>query len=192
MRSRMHWCVTACRRRRSPSSARARQASWSRRRTVCASRRTVVWRSCSSRTSASQALRTAGPFPAVPFGECKRRHGTGRGVKLPHNPAGEDMRRPVRFFAIVALLSVIVCSSALGQTLKVGSKNFTEQFVVAELYAAALEAAGISVERKINLGPTAVAHAALLSGAIDLYPEYTGTALGAVMKVATDSFSPKE
>eukprot|EP01041_Mallomonas_annulata_P014710 gene14710-31280_t len=46
----------------------------------------------------------------------------------------------------------------------------------------ALEAAGFKVERKINLGGTLVAHEALKSGAIDLYPEYTGTGLNAVMK----------
>jgi osmoprotectant transport system substrate-binding protein len=83
--------------------------------------------------------------------------------------------------AIVAALALAGQASA--QTLKVGSKNFTEQFVVAELYAAALEAAGFKVERKINLGATLVAHEALKSGAIDLYPEYTGTGLGAVMKL---------
>jgi osmoprotectant transport system substrate-binding protein len=83
--------------------------------------------------------------------------------------------------AIVAALAFAGQASA--QTLKVGSKNFTEQFIVAELYAAALEAAGFKVERKINLGATLVAHEALKSGAIDLYPEYTGTGLGAVMKL---------
>ena len=79
---------------------------------------------------------------------------------------------------------VALGSTASAQTLKVGSKNFTEQFIVAELYAAALEAAGFKVERKINLGATLVAHEALSTGAIDLYPEYTGTGLGAVMKAA--------
>ena len=83
--------------------------------------------------------------------------------------------------AIVAALAF--AGQAAAQTLKVGSKNFTEQFIVAELYAAALEAAGFKVERKINLGATLVAHEALKTGAIDLYPEYTGTGLGAVMKV---------
>ena len=83
--------------------------------------------------------------------------------------------------AIIAALAFAGQASA--QTLKVGSKNFTEQFIVAELYAAALEAAGFKVERKINLGATLVAHEALKSGAIDLYPEYTGTGLGAVMKL---------
>ena len=65
---------------------------------------------------------------------------------------------------------------------KVGSKNFTEQFVVAEIYAQALEAAGIKVERKINLGGTLIAHKALEEKQIDLYPEYTGTMLLAVLK----------
>jgi osmoprotectant transport system substrate-binding protein len=83
--------------------------------------------------------------------------------------------------AIVAALAF--GGSASAQTLKVGSKNFTEQFIVAELYSAALEAAGFKVERKINLGATLVAHEALKAGGIDLYPEYTGTGLGAVMKV---------
>src|SRR5437879_1870551 len=84
--------------------------------------------------------------------------------------------------AAVALAMVAWGGSASAQTLKVGSKNFTEQFIVAELYAAALEAAGFKVERKINLGATLVAHEAVRTGAIDLYPEYTGTGLGAVMK----------
>jgi osmoprotectant transport system substrate-binding protein len=84
---------------------------------------------------------------------------------------------------MAVLAAVAFAGQASAQTLRVGSKNFTEQFVVAELYAAALEAAGFKVERKINLGATLVAHEALKSGAIDLYPEYTGTGLGAVMKL---------
>ncbi|WP_441492713.1 glycine betaine ABC transporter substrate-binding protein [Bosea sp. 2RAB26] len=82
----------------------------------------------------------------------------------------------------VAAMILVGLSAAAAQTIKIGSKNFTEQFIVAELYAAALEGAGFKVERKINLGGTLVAHEALKSGAIDLYPEYTGTGLNAVMK----------
>jgi osmoprotectant transport system permease protein len=63
----------------------------------------------------------------------------------------------------------------------VGSKNFTESVVVAELYAQALEAQGHPVERRLNLGTTAVADAALTHGDIDMYPEYTGTSLVAVL-----------
>ena len=66
--------------------------------------------------------------------------------------------------------------------LRVGSKNFTEQLVVGELYAQALEAWGATVERRLNLGGTAIAQGALLSGDIDIYPEYTGTGLGVVLR----------
>jgi len=72
--------------------------------------------------------------------------------------------------------------SAQAEPVKIGSKNFTEQFVVAEIYAQALEKAGLEVERRLNLGATQIAHTALTSGEIDLYPEYTGTALAAVVK----------
>jgi osmoprotectant transport system substrate-binding protein len=83
---------------------------------------------------------------------------------------------------LAAVTAFALPAAAAAQTLKVGSKNFTEQFIVAELYAGALEAAGFKVERKINLGATLIAHEALRTGAIDLYPEYTGTGLLAVMK----------
>jgi osmoprotectant transport system substrate-binding protein len=105
---------------------------------------------------------------------------------------GEQMRILGKCAAIAALMAAMSGGTASGQTLKVGSKNLTEQFVVAELYAAALEASGFNVERKINLGTTLEAHEALVTGAIDIYPEYTGTALGAVLKVATDTYSQKE
>jgi len=65
----------------------------------------------------------------------------------------------------------------------VGSKNFTEQVVLAEIIAQQIEKkAGVAVERKIDLGGTLLAHEALKSGSIDLYPEYTGTALTAILK----------
>lgn len=79
-----------------------------------------------------------------------------------------------------ALVSSAVAAQA--EPVKIGSKNFTEQFIVAEIYAKALENAGIEVERRLNLGATQIAHTALTSGEIDLYPEYTGTALAAVVK----------
>lgn len=64
----------------------------------------------------------------------------------------------------------------------VGSKDFTESILIAEMYAQALEAQGFPVRRRLNLGATAVADAALSSRDIHLYPEYTGTALTAVLK----------
>jgi osmoprotectant transport system substrate-binding protein len=67
--------------------------------------------------------------------------------------------------------------------LVVGSKNFTESALLGELVAQHIERRlGLKVERKLNLGGTLLAHQALTSGAIDLYPEYTGTALTAVLK----------
>ena len=72
-------------------------------------------------------------------------------------------------------------ASAAGP-IKIGSKDFTEAILVAELYAQVLEKAGFQVERKFNLGATPIAHEALLKGDIDLYPEYTSTGLQEVLK----------
>ena len=65
----------------------------------------------------------------------------------------------------------------------VGSKNFTEQIVLGELLAQVMEREGLSVERRFNLGGTAIAHQALLSGGIDAYVEYSGTALTAIFNL---------
>src|ERR1700760_2943558 len=62
-------------------------------------------------------------------------------------------------------------------SIRVGSKNFTESIVIGEIYSQTLEAAGFSVVRRLNLGSTQIALAAIQRGDIDLYPEYTGTAL---------------
>lgn len=101
-------------------------------------------------------------------------------------------RRFITLVCAIAAITLSGLSAASAQTIKIGSKNFTEQFIVAELYAAALEAAGFKVERKINLGGTLVAHEALKSGAIDLYPEYTGTGFNAVMKAQTTETDPEK
>jgi osmoprotectant transport system substrate-binding protein len=61
--------------------------------------------------------------------------------------------------------------------LVIGSKNFTEQKVLGEIYAQALSAAGYSVSKQLNLGDEKTALAALKSGDISAYPEYTGTIL---------------
>jgi osmoprotectant transport system substrate-binding protein len=68
------------------------------------------------------------------------------------------------------------CGSRRG-VVRVGSKNFTESFVIAEIYAQTLEGIGLRVDRRFNLGSTQIAMAAMRRGDIDLYPEYTGTAL---------------
>ncbi|NLS00125.1 ABC transporter [Rhizobium sp. P38BS-XIX] len=81
-----------------------------------------------------------------------------------------------------AMTAIAVGTAHADDVVKIGSKNFTEQFVVAEIYAQALEKAGVKVERHLNLGATLVAQTALTNGDIDFYPEYTGTALAAVVK----------
>ena len=68
-----------------------------------------------------------------------------------------------------------------GPTITVGSKNFTEQYILGELYAQALAANGFSVEKKLDLGSEQIADKALQNGQIDMYPEYTGTSLVAVL-----------
>jgi osmoprotectant transport system substrate-binding protein len=70
---------------------------------------------------------------------------------------------------------------------RIGSKNFTEQLILGEMYALLLENAGIATEKQLNLGGTQVAQEALLAGEIDLYPEYTGTGLTVVLGMPIDA-----
>jgi osmoprotectant transport system substrate-binding protein len=78
-----------------------------------------------------------------------------------------------------------------GATIRVGSKNFTEAVLMAEMYAQLLEANGFKVERKFNLGAESIAHQALLNNEIDLYPEYTSTGLLVILKQPQQS-DPKQ
>jgi osmoprotectant transport system substrate-binding protein len=78
-----------------------------------------------------------------------------------------------------------------GTTIVVGSKNFTEQKVLGEIFAQALAAAGYKTEKQLNLGDEKTALKALEGGDIDAYPEYTGTALGSFFGVASNEI-PKD
>lgn len=95
--------------------------------------------------------------------------------------------------ALLTAMTVIACTGSSGggdassAPIKVGSKDFTEQFILGEMYALVLENAGLEVDRKLNLGGTPVAQAGLESGEIDLYPEYTGTGLLTVLKLPSAS-----
>ena len=81
-----------------------------------------------------------------------------------------------------AFASLAGCHRARQNTAVVGSKNFTEQIILAELLAQQIEAhTGLQVDRKLNLGGTLICHRAMLAGQMDLYAEYTGTALAAVL-----------
>jgi osmoprotectant transport system substrate-binding protein len=82
------------------------------------------------------------------------------------------------------LLLVALCLGCgrSNHVIVVGSKNFTEQRILGELLAQTIEAAGLRVERKLDLGGTFVCDAAIRAGQIDAYVEYTGTALTAILK----------
>jgi osmoprotectant transport system substrate-binding protein len=83
---------------------------------------------------------------------------------------------------LLFLLPVFGCGRRSGRIV-VGSKNFTEQLVLGEMFAQIIEArAHLEVERRFYLAGTFICHQAILAGRIDLYPEYTGTALTAVLK----------
>lgn len=108
------------------------------------------------------------------------------GVAAMANPRRRT-RRGVAGISTAVVAALAATAIALGSHARtadviVGSKNFTEQVVLGELAAQALERAGLSVDRRLNLGGTSIAHEALVNGSIDLYVEYTGTALTAIFK----------
>ena len=78
-----------------------------------------------------------------------------------------------------ALLLLALCAAAQAEPLKVGSKRFTESYILGEIM---VQAAGDAVHRQ-GLGNTGIVFAALKSGAIDLYPEYTGTMAREILKL---------
>jgi osmoprotectant transport system substrate-binding protein len=92
----------------------------------------------------------------------------------------------------LSLLLVVACGNvggtdssgsggSSGPTITVGSKDFTEQFILGSMYAQALDANGFNGVAKLDLGSEQIADKALQNGQIDLYPEYTGTSLVAIV-----------
>ncbi len=80
--------------------------------------------------------------------------------------------------------NLIQSSSQNGDvSITVGSKNFTEEYILGEIYAQGLEAAGYDVKTKLNLGSETIAKKAIQDGEISGYPEYTSTALGTFFQV---------
>ncbi len=95
--------------------------------------------------------------------------------------------RPAAPF-VIAVILLLGCGPARRDRIVVGSKNFTEQAILGELLAQHLEAkTGAPVDRRFYLAGTYICHQALLAGRIDLYVEYTGTALTAILKESPGS-----
>jgi len=90
---------------------------------------------------------------------------------------------------VAILLGVLAASAvAASPTVKVGSKNFPEEYVLGELYSQALKAKGFDVTYKQSIGSTEIIQVALTSGQINFYPEYTGVIVQDVFK---NTLSPK-
>ena len=92
-----------------------------------------------------------------------------------------------------AALALLLCAAtaALGaEALRVGSKRFTESYILGEVVARAVHGAGTAVEHKPGLGNTGIVFAALKAGSIDLYPEYSGTIAKEILKLEGDAGLP--
>ena len=89
------------------------------------------------------------------------------------------MKRLTLFLGLWCAVSNVFADD---QTVVIASKNFTESYLLAEIYAQKLETNGFTVERKFGLGGTLVCYEALTNGEIDLYIEYTGTIAQAILK----------
>lgn len=100
-----------------------------------------------------------------------------------------DRTKTVAGLSIACLILAALAGGCSGpRPIVVASKNFTEQLVLGEIMAQHLERRlGQKVARKLNLGGTLLAHQALVNGEIDVYPEYTGTALTAILKMQPSS-----
>src|SRR5712671_5029900 len=86
-------------------------------------------------------------------------------------------------FIIVALTLLLSCGPPRENRIVIGSKNFTEQLILGELIAQQIEnKTHLTVERRFYLAGSYICHQAILGGRIDIYPDYTGTALTAILK----------
>ena len=90
---------------------------------------------------------------------------------------------PVLVLILALFMVFSACSSSRSERLVIGSKNFTESLILGELMAQEVEThTNLKVERRFYLAGTYICHQGMLAGRIDVYPEYTGTALTAILK----------
>lgn len=107
-----------------------------------------------------------------------------------------DMHRFSKLIVITLVLLLVWPLAAIGddgqeQTVVVGSTNFPEQLILAHIYADVLEARGVNVETRLNLGSREIVFPALKAGEIDLLPEYTGALLAYLNKGDVTAGTPQ-
>jgi osmoprotectant transport system substrate-binding protein len=91
--------------------------------------------------------------------------------------------RRIGYVVAAGLMVILVACQNATDRIVIGSKNFTEQVILGEIIAQQIEQkTPLKVDRRFNLGGTLVCHQGITSGSLDIYPEYTGTALTAVLK----------
>lgn len=98
------------------------------------------------------------------------------------------MKKKLLTILSILLLTIGVtgCGNSTGTKIRIGSKNFTENLILAEIYALALEDNGYEVERSFNIS-SSVIHTSIVNDEIDLYPEYTGTGLLSVLQLELET-----
>ena len=101
-----------------------------------------------------------------------------------------SFRNPAFGWVRIALSVALLAGCANPDRVVIGSKNFTEQIILGEIIAQHLEKhTGLEIDRRLNLGGTFVCHEGLIAGQLDIYVEYTGTALAAILKAPPSSDS---
>ena len=104
-------------------------------------------------------------------------------MTLRENPNSSKARQPTLWLSLLLAALLTGCGPSRENRIVVGSKNFTEQLILGEIIAQQIEIkTHLPVERRFYLAGTYICHQAILGGRIDIYPEYTGTALTAVLK----------
>ena len=101
------------------------------------------------------------------------------------------MKKILSVFLAIYLLATLASSAIAAGTIRVGAKNFTEQYVLGHMIAKLLDKAGYDVSTTMGTGST-VTRSALETGQIDLYPEYTGTAWTLYLKNSSVITDPEE
>lgn len=101
-----------------------------------------------------------------------------------------DYRRIASLFAM-ALLTIGATTASVGaEHLVVGSKRFTESYILGEIVRQTLQAQGVEAEHRPGLGNTGILEQALTSGAVDIYPEYTGTIVRELLRRNSEAGNP--